>query len=629
MNPRIARLTRRRISLLVCLVLAAFGSGGLHAKAAEIVLEVSARPMHDGRINPMLFGNFMELLDDLVPGMWAEMLNDRGFDGVKRPANWVYYDGAPNVCDREWDKNDNWTYDATDAFNGPRCAKLMSADGRSASLTQAGLAVTKGAMYRFSAYLRTDAADTRIQAILKALLPDGHWMSLASATLPAPSSDWARYTAQLPSRGTTDRAVFELQVAGHGAVWADKLSLMPSDNLDGWRPDVIEAIKAVRPAVVRWGGSVCDPGAYRWKNGIGDRDRRVPFPNRVWGRIDSNDVGIDEFCRFCELVKAQPLVCLSFSDGSKSAADFVEYCNGAPTTEWGAKRAANGRPEPYRVRYWQLGNEISGDDDHYVNACPAFCKAMKRIDPAVLLLASFPSQRLLDKLGKEIAYIGPHHYTPDLAACEADFKKLAEMIRKTPGCGHIRVAVTEWNVSAGGWGLMRGKFLTLETALLNARYLNLLCRYSNLVDIACRSNMTNSLGSGIIATTPVGLLERPSYHVMKLYADHAKPIPLSATGAPDGLDVVACASPARDAVCIFAVNTKNEPVVLALDLTEFGAAFAPTGAETVCDTLDARQPDVMNHWTAKDRVRTTRLQVTTRDLTLPAFSATAIECAQR
>lgn len=146
-----------------------------------------------------------------------------------------------------------------------------------------------------------------MQAVLEALLPDGRWMTLAFAELPKPSSQWAKYTAEMTSTGTTDRAVFELRVAGNGTVWADKLSLMPSDNLDGWRPDVIKAIKAVRPAVVRWGGSVCDPGAYRWKNGIGDRDGRVPFANKAWGRIDSNDVGIDEFCRFCELVKAEPL----------------------------------------------------------------------------------------------------------------------------------------------------------------------------------------------------------------------------------------------------------------------------------------------------------------------------------
>jgi alpha-N-arabinofuranosidase len=81
---------------------------------------------------------------------------------------------------------------------------------------------------------------------------------------------------------------------------------MPADNLQGWRRDVVEAIKELHPSILRWGGSVRDPGEYRWKNGIGDRDLRAPFRNKVWGRIDPNDVGIDEFCQLCELLEPPP-----------------------------------------------------------------------------------------------------------------------------------------------------------------------------------------------------------------------------------------------------------------------------------------------------------------------------------
>ena len=104
----------------------------------------------------MLLGNFIELLDDLVPGMWAEMLNDRGFDGITRPANWVYCDGEPNICDREWEKNETWTLDADGAFNGSRCARLTADGTRAASLSQSDMAVKKGATYLFSGWLRGD-----------------------------------------------------------------------------------------------------------------------------------------------------------------------------------------------------------------------------------------------------------------------------------------------------------------------------------------------------------------------------------------------------------------------------------------------------------------------------------------
>jgi alpha-L-arabinofuranosidase len=608
-------------------------NGSPASNAADAVLKISSKPLHAGRINPMLFGNFIELLDDLCPGMWAEMLNDRGFEGVVPPAKWVYYDGSPSFCDRTWDREKDWTVDTTAAFNGPRSARITGRDDRAVGLTQSGLAVKRGVAYRFSAWLQGDADNLRVQAVLKTRLPDGRFAELAAAELPPPSSEWARCSAQLVATGTAERASFELRVLGKGTVWADKLSLMPAEsaagNLNGWRRDVVEAIKASHPALIRWGGSVVDPGKYRWKNGIGNRDRRVPFENLNWGRIDSNDVGIDEFCQFCALVKAAPLVCVSFSDGPQSAADLVEYCNGAASTAWGGRRAANGHAEPYGVKYWQLGNEISGNDDAYIKKCTEFIRVMKRADPSIAILSSFPSQKVLDALGKDLAYLAPHHYTRDLRACEADFKNLSNMIARTSGCGHLRIAVTEWNFTGGDWGLLRGKMLTLDGALLNARYLNLLCRYSNIADIACRSNMTNSFCSGIIGTNASGLLKRPSYYVMQLYAGHALPIPLTVGNAPRGVDVVACTDAGQRHVCVFAVNSSRDPVNLSLDLGDLGDRITLLGADTVCDTLDMRQPDVMNQWTAPHRVQTVPRKPRGNQVALPALSVSAISCGRR
>ena len=608
-------------------------SSGLRSEAADAVLKISNRPLHGslngGRISPMLFGNFVELLDDLCPGMWAEMLNDRGFEGVEPPAKWVYYDGSPTCCDRQWDGGKDWAIETAGVFNGPRCARLMGRADRAIGLTQSGLAVKQHASYRFSGWLRGDAEKLRLQVILKAALPDGHFDELAIAELPAPLSIWTRYSADLKAAGASDRAVFELRVVGKGTVRADKLSLMPANNLSGWRPDVVEAIRDSHPAVIRWGGSAVDPGGYRWKNGTGNRDRRVPFANRNWGRIDSNDVGIDEFCQFCALVGAAPLVCVSFSDGTASAAELVQYCNGSAQTQLGAKRSANGHAAPYAVKYWQLGNEINGDDEAYIKKCREFIRAMKETDPTIAILSSFPSQKVLDVLGRDLAYVAPHHYTRDLRACEANFHKLSSMFAHTPGCSQLRIAVTEWNFTAGDWGLLRGKMLTLEGAILNARYLNLLCRNSNVVEIGCRSNMTNSFCSGIIGTNAAGLLKRPSYYVMKLYADNALPIALMVGAAPAGIDFVACADEQRRRVAVFAINTRSEPIDLSLDLSEFGPRFHPSSIETVCDTRDMRQPDVMNQWTAPDRVQTVSRTVSGTEISLPALSVSAIACGSR
>ena len=276
----------------------AFSLSPVLAAPSPVTTVIHAEPLHAGRIDPMLFGNFVELLDDLVPGMWAEMLNDRSFEGIIPAANWSYYDGKPDFCDRPWNTNETWIIDTANPFNGARCAKLSAYPRHPATLAQSGLAVKNGMNYECSGYFHSDAP-IKVAVTLKTLLPNGSWMTLASEKFPAFSSGWKHYSLRLRSRGTTDRAVFELRAEGHGDVWADKLSLMPSDNLQGWRRDVVEAIRDVHPSVIRWGGSSCDPGEYRWKTGVGNRDERTPFTNKIWGRIDPNDVGVDEFCQFC------------------------------------------------------------------------------------------------------------------------------------------------------------------------------------------------------------------------------------------------------------------------------------------------------------------------------------------
>jgi alpha-L-arabinofuranosidase len=574
----------------------------------------------------MLFGNFVELLDDVVPSMWAEMLNDRSFEGVTRAANWSYYDGKPDFCDREWDHNATWSRDTDNPFNGASSARLTATRHHPASLTQTGLAVKRGMAYEFSGWFRASSPKLAATVRLRTLLPTGDWMTLATAKLPRLSDQWRKCSVQLTSKGETDRVVFELCLEGDGQAWADKLSLMPADNLMGWRPDVVQAVKDMHPAIVRWGGSACDPGEYRWKEGIGNRDRRTPFLNKVWGRIDPNDVGIDEFCQFCELTGVAPLICLSFSDGPQSAADLVAYCNGESNTPWGAKRAANGHAAPYHVKYWQVGNEISGDNENYLGRFSEFVQAMKGADRGVLLMASFPTQKLLDRVGKDIAYIGPHHYTPDFAGCDRDFANLTRMIDTTPGCAQVRIAVTEWNVTGGGWGLERGKMLTLDSALLNARYLHVLMRHSDKAEIACRSNLANSYAGAIIETSPAGLLKRPSYYVMQLYALHAKPIPLRLDYSNDALDLFACASPDGKSLCLFALNPGTEPVEFSYRFDGIAGTVREVSAEVLCDTLDARQRDVMNHWEAPDRVKIVSHAPPHSPMVLPALSAAAIEC---
>jgi alpha-N-arabinofuranosidase len=607
-----------------CVVLAAILGIAAAGSADTVDLVVLNKPLNAGRISPMLYGGFVEMLDDVVPGMWAEMLGDRDFEGVVPTSNWTYHLGAMDLCDRDWDAGDSWTCDTENPRNGARSAKVTAMKDRPGRLSQSRLTVAKGMTYLFSGHFRASSADLTASVRLKALLPDGQWMSLGSATLAPVGTDWTKLEAKLVSTGATDRAVLEVEAVGDGVLWGDMLSLMPADNVEGWRRDVVEAIRQLRPPVLRWGGSSIDPGGYKWKEAIGERDRRPSYVNPYWGRRDSGDVGVEEFIRFCRAVGSEPLVCISYADGPQSAGDLVEYCNGSVETTWGKTRAQNGYPEPHAVKYWQVGNEVG--DAEVTGRSADFCRAIRKADPQAVIFTSFPSPELLDRVGEFVGYLCPHYYSSDLAGVESDIQRWRDLIVNSKYRDAIRLAVTEWNINAGNWGLGRGKLYTLDCALFEAQFLNLLHRNCDVVTMACRSNLTNSFCGGTIQTNAAGLYKIPAFYVMKLFRDHSRPMPLTTSQIPAGLSVTACGSQDLKQIVVFAVNTRREPVEMQIDLSQFGTGRKIVAGEVVGDTQDRRQVDITNGWDRPERVKTMPLRFEGRTVVLPALSAAAIEC---
>ncbi len=164
-------------------------------------------------------------------------------------------------------------------------------------------------------------------------------------------------------------------------------------------------------------------------------------------------------------------------------------------------------------------------------------------------------------------------------------------------------------------------------ALLNARYIHVLMRHSDKVKIACRSNMANSFCGAIFETSPAGVMKRPSFYVMQLYARHARPVPLRIEQSGDGPDLFASGSEDGNSVVVFAVNSRSEPVEWVYQFDGFGAPVRAVKAEALCDTRDNRQPDVMNHWSAPERIKTVGLPLMAdqNKIVLPALSVAAVE----
>jgi alpha-N-arabinofuranosidase len=567
-------------------------------------IRITREPLVGGEISPFQYGQFIEYLCDLVPGMWAEKLYDGSFEGLSpykfafirqtdfREKPW-YPSGAVNRA--------AFTLDPDSPVSGKVAQKIEVAGGSPCTIgiSQDGIAVESGMQCDFSCYLRQRGIQLPVRVRLH------HEGSIFAELQFLPTDKWKKYHGRLVPRACSRNTTLTIESHGPGTLWLDNASLMPADNIGGWRPDVVQALRELKPGIIRFGGSALeevDFGDFEWRDTIGAINRRKPL--RAWGGLQPMGAGLEEIVQLCRRVDAEPLLCVRFSGRSpQDAADEVEYFNGAADSPMGRLRARNGHAEEYRIKYWQVGNERAGPD--YDAKLEAFCRAMKKADPHIKLLSSYPRPSVLERARKWLDYACPHHYDiADLTGAENDFRAIRARIVQCAPDSMMKIAVTEWNTTGGDWGPKRARLWTLENALACARYHNLLHRHADVVEIANRSNLTNSFCSGVIQTDNARLYKTPTYYAQQLYATLAGNRPLKVESAvPNRLpDVSATLSAAGDSVTLFAVNDSLNVETRKLDFSAFGIGGHDVSVWTLADAQRAGEPDVTNSFDMPRRV---------------------------
>ena len=597
-----------------------------------IIASGSQPALVNAEISPYQYGQFIEYLCDLVPGMWAEKLYDGSFEGLS-PYK-VAFRRQTDFKERPWYPTGavnraEYTLDRQDPISGQVSQRIRVAGGApcTVGIAQDGIALERGKACRFSCYLRQEGIQGAVHVSMH------HEEKQLAACDFQPNRARQKFHARLTSTETTTNATLTITFRGPGTLWLDNASLMPEDTVGGWRSDVVAALRALKPGVIRFGGSALDDpnlGEFEWRDTIGNPDRRPPF--RAWGGLQPTGPGLEEIVQLCRAVGAEPILCVRFEKRTpKDAAQQVEYLNGAADTAMGRVRAQNGHPEPYRVKFWQIGNERAGSA--YEDRLAAFARAMRQVDPTIKLLSSYPSVGVLSQAGAVLDYVCPHHYKiAYLVGAERDLLAVRDLIHRYAPGRSIRIVVTEWNTTGSDWGLRRARLWTLENALACARYHNLLHRHCDLVEIANRSNLTTSFCSGILQTDKHRLYKTPTYYVKQLYATWAGIRPLkieSELPLQVGLDLSATLTRDGNAVVLFAVNDTLEDITRSLDFSPLGTTGQDMTIRTLTDRQRAGEPDVINSFTEPERVSPQTAVLTGGrsrfDYRFPALSLTVLE----
>jgi alpha-N-arabinofuranosidase len=378
--------------LLAALLLSPLGLAQSQPVHAAIDASKTGAP-----ISKYLYGQFLEHAGGLVQtGIWAEMLEDRKFYHPvtsKPPAapagpSWMRR-GAP----RRWTPvgtDEFVTMDAKRAYSGDHSPAIQLSPSEARGIQQSGLAVRKGKSYTGRIVL-AGPAGASVKVTLEWGKAAGESQTVAISGV---GPVYKKYPLRFLAQGDTDDARLEIAATGTGALRIGAVSLMPADNVEGFRAEVVAALKQLHSGVYRFPGGNFVSG-YEWRNGVGDPDQRPTIWDPVWHYAQTNDVGTDEFMRLCRLLGVDAYITVNAGFGDAfSAAQLVEYVNGAATTPMGKWRAANGHAQPYNVKLWGVGNEPWGDyqlgamsTEQFELKHNDFAKAMRKVDPSIKLIA--------------------------------------------------------------------------------------------------------------------------------------------------------------------------------------------------------------------------------------------------
>jgi len=442
----------------------------------------------------------------------------------------------------------------------------------------------------------------------------------------------------------------------------------PHSDENGFRKEYLHQIKDLKVSAVRWPGGNFVSG-YNWQDGIGPKAQRPVTLDLSRTRKESNQMGTDEYAAFCRLVGAENFICINAGTGTiEEAARWVEYCNAPAGTRYADLRAKNGHPEPYKVKYWALGNEPDGpwqlghkNKEDYAKFAIEAAKMMRAVDENIKLVvagaSNYPlvtkrydpkdgwtdwNDYVLDQTAGYVDYISLHRYVfqvlraiekpafADEMSLGLEINRIIEVTR-----GQIQKAMVKSetdrpiSISFDEYGA-RGN--NLAGPLLLAQHLNAFIRHADIVKMANLTFLTSLTG-----ITPEGGYKSSLYYPFYLYSNHCRGTALDVytrCGSYSNkvfkdipyLDVTAVLNESSGTVVVNVVN-RSETEAIAANLELQSGTF--TG-KAQAHLINADSLDATNTATAeKVRIATSEFAFTGNRInhTFPAHSFTQLEIA--
>jgi alpha-N-arabinofuranosidase len=510
-----------------------------------------------------------------------------------------------------------------DATTGPSTALPTSlrmdvssaAEGNRAGIENEGywgIPVRAATKYHASFYakaLRSNAS------VVVSLLDDDTGHPIAETKISGIGTAWRQFAADLETPEgltTSSRYHFVISVAEPGTFWFNMFTLFgPTyhDRVNGNRRDLMEKLAAMHPTFLRFpGGNFLEGDTladwYDWKKTIGPLVDR-PTHMSPWGYRSSDGLGLLEFLEWCEDLHMQPVLAVYAGYALKhdyinpgpalepfvqSALDEIEYVTGDSSTKWGAERARDGHPAPFKLQYVEIGNEDSFDKSgSYEGRYAQFYDAIKKQYPRLELIATTPvKSRKMDVLDE--------HYYESTQVFFKDTNHYDNTDRNGP-----KIFVGEWATREGA------PTPNFGAALADAAWMTGMERNSDIVVMASYAPLLTNINPGglqwdtdLIGYDALSSYGSPSYYAQVLFSEHRGDQILNSTlsGSPLRVYQAVTRDSARGTIYIKLVNANTRPAEIQVKLE----GLHVTGSDGKVWTLSAPSTEATNSIVAPERI---------------------------
>lgn len=544
------------------------------------VTKIKIDAAHPGaKINPDLYGIFFEDINHAGEGgLYGEMINNRSFEANRLPEDMFRHGNC--IHNRQGWRVGSATPDPIVGWNASQTGNAKAsfslseekplneknltalkieiekaAEGE-VSITNKGywgINLTKGEKYELSFYAHADKYDGELEFILES----GKTI-IAKQSVGGFGSEWKKYNFSLSAEQTAPDAQLRIVAKSKGTIFLDMVSLFPKKTFknreNGLRADLAQKIADVKPGFIRFPGGCVVEGAsianrIQWKNTIGDVAKR-PGRWELWGYYNTDGIGFHDFLQFCEDVNAEAMYVIPIGISCQfrkcetvgkndlqyhiqETMDALEYAMGPMTSKWGAERAKNGHPQPFNIKYLEIGNENYGlTYQEYYNY---FYKEIKAKYPQIqTITCTDPGMRDpfaksdLAGISMPVEMIDEHFYeSPDFFYKNA--YRYDSYDRNGPKIYVGEYAVKKWDNTLKG---------NLDAALAEAAFMTGFERNADIVSLSSQAptlvnNNDRTWNPDMIGFDSYRNYGTPSYYVTKLFsqnlADQVLPVKTNIT----------------------------------------------------------------------------------------------------